>query len=455
MVRDMTHGKPMNLILSFCIPMIFGNLFQQMYNMVDSIIVGKYVGVQALAAVGSTGALNFLILGFVTGLCSGFTIPVSQAFGAGDHKTMRRFITNAAWLSLGIGSVLTLITVLGTRQFLTWMKTPDDIFHDAYLYIVTLFAGILAIFLYNLLSGIMRALGDSRTPLYFLILASIMNIVLDLFFIIVLKTGAVGAAIATVISQLASGVLCFIYIMKKFPILKMERGEWAFSGFHSLKLIGMGIPMGLQFSITAIGSTILQSAVNTLGSSVVAAVTAGGKVSMLFTQPIETLGLTMATYCGQNLGAVKIDRIHKGVRQSLVLGALYAVVAGVAISFVGSYVALLFINSSETAILGYVRQFLIANGAGYVLLSSLLILRNTIQGLGHGVLAMGAGIFEMIARSVVAFALVGQFAFDAVRIANPVAWVAANLLLVPAFFHVSKVLKRDFASAPKEPERVS
>lgn len=452
MVRDMTHGKPLKLILSFCIPLIFGNLFQQMYSMVDSIIVGKYVGVGALAAVGSTGALNFLIIGFATGLCSGFTIPVSQAFGAGDYKSLRRYVTNAAWLSLGFGIALTLITVLGTHQFLTWMKTPADIFQDAERYIGTIFAGILAIFLYNLLSGIMRALGDSRTPLYFLILASVLNILLDLFFIIVLKTGALGAAIATVISQLVSGLLCLVYIAKKFPILKMERSDWHFSGLHSLKLIGMGIPMGLQFSITAIGSTILQSAVNTLGSNVVAAVTASSKVSGLFTQPLETLGLTMATYCGQNLGAVKVSRIHKGVVQSLLVGLAYAIVAGVAISFVGPFVALLFIDSSEAVIMGYIQQFLIANGAGYFLLSTLLILRNSVQGLGHGVLAMGAGIFEMIARSTVAFAFVGRFGFDAVRVANPAAWVAANLVLIPAFLYVANNLKRHFA--PESPAKL-
>ena len=215
MVRDMTQGKPLRLILSFCIPLLFGNLFQQMYNMVDSVIVGKYVGVGALAAVGSTGALNFLILGFAMGLCSGFTIPISQAFGAGDMPNLKRYVTNAAWLSLLVGGLLTLATTLGTRQFLIWMRTPEDIFQDAYNYIWTLFAGILVIFLYNLLSGIMRALGDSRTPLYFLILASILNVFLDLFFIIVLKSGAVGAAIATVIAQFVSGLLCLFYMKKK------------------------------------------------------------------------------------------------------------------------------------------------------------------------------------------------------------------------------------------------
>ncbi len=444
MVHDMTQGKPIRLILSFCIPLLLGNLFQQMYNMVDSIIVGKYVGVGALAAVGSTGALNFLILGFAMGLCSGFTIPISQAFGANDVPNLKRYVTNAAWLSLFIGVLLTLVTTFGTKQFLIWMQTPEDIFEDAYRYIWTLFAGILVIFLYNLLSGIMRALGDSRTPLYFLVLASILNIFLDLFFILVLKSGAVGAAIATVIAQLVSGLLCFLYIKKKFPILHMKRADWRLSGFHVSRLLGMGIPMGLQFSITAIGSTVLQSAVNSLGSSIVAATTAGAKVSALFTQPLETLGLTMATYCGQNLGAVKIDRIKQGIRQSLILGALYSLIAGIGISLTGRYVALLFLDSSETAILSDVQRFLVANGSGYVLLSTLLILRNAIQGLSHGFLAMFAGIFEMAARSLVAFALVAPFGYTAVCFANMGAWVAANLLLIPALFYVERSLKQHY-----------
>lgn len=444
MVRDMTQGKPLRLILSFCIPLLFGNLFQQMYNMVDSVIVGKYVGVGALAAVGSTGALNFLILGFAMGLCSGFTIPISQAFGARDMPNLKRYVTNAAWLSLFVGGLLTLATTLGTRQFLIWMRTPEDIFQDAYNYIWTLFAGILVIFLYNLLSGIMRALGDSRTPLYFLILASILNVFLDLFFIIVLKSGAVGAAIATVIAQFVSGLLCLFYMKKKFPILKMKADDWKLSSFHISRLLGMGIPMGLQFSITAIGSTLLQSAVNSLGSSIVAATTAGAKVSALFTQPLETLGLTMATYCGQNLGAAKIERIKKGVRQSLLLGAGYSVLAGVGIILFGRYVALLFLDSSELEILRDVQRFLVANGAGYVLLSTLLILRNSIQGLSHGFLAMFAGIFEMIARSFVAFALVASFGYTAVCFANMSAWAAANLLLIPAFFYVERILKQHY-----------
>ncbi len=224
----------------------------------------------------------------------------------------------------------------------------------------------------------------------------------------------------------------------------MKRADWRLSGFHVSRLLGMGIPMGLQFSITAIGSTVLQSAVNSLGSSIVAATTAGAKVSALFTQPLETLGLTMATYCGQNLGAVKIDRIKQGIRQSLILGALYSLIAGIGISLTGRYVALLFLDSSETAILSDVQRFLVANGSGYVLLSTLLILRNAIQGLSHGFLAMFAGIFEMAARSLVAFALVAPFGYTAVCFANMSAWVAANLLLIPAFFYVERSLKQHY-----------
>ena len=274
MIKDLTKGSPIKAILGFAVPMLFGNIFQQMYNMADSIIVGKYVGVKALAAVGGTGAINFLVLGFIIGVSSGFMIPVSQAFGAKDFDRLRRLVTNAAWLSLIVGSLMTVLTVSLTRTMLRVMNTPDDIFQGSYEYIGTIFAGILGIMFYNLLSGIMRALGDSKTPLYFLIFSSFVNIALDLLFVIVFKMGVFGAAFATDISQFISCVLCFLFIKKKYTILKMNKGDWAFNTKLSNKLLLMGLPMGLQYSITAIGSTVIQTAVNGLGSVYVAAISA-------------------------------------------------------------------------------------------------------------------------------------------------------------------------------------
>ena len=452
MIKDLTKGNPIKAILGFAIPMLFGNLFQQMYNMADSIIVGKYIGVKALAAVGGTGALNFLVLGFIIGVSGGFMIPVSQAFGAKDFDRLRKYVTNAAWLSLITGLLITIITVALTDTLLRITNTPDDIFQGSYEYIGTIFAGILGIMFYNLLSGIMRALGDSRTPLYFLIFSSFINIALDLLFVIVFKMGVFGAAFATDISQFISCILCFLFIKKKYTILKMNKGDWAFNPSLSGRLLIMGIPMGLQYSITAIGSTVLQTAINSLGSVYVAAITAGGKVSMIFTQAYETIGATMATFCGQNLGAKKISRIHQGIRQSIAVIAVYTIIAFIGIRFLGNYVALLFLDSSETVIFEYLGRFLFANGLFYFALGLLLILRNAIQGLGHSMFAMFAGLMEMLARSIAAFFMLDFFGVNAIYYANAAAWVAANVFLIPAFLYTIKKIEGLITEVRKDRE---
>lgn len=265
-VKDLTTGSPMKLILSFAIPMLLGFLFQQFYNMVDTIIVGKCLGVSSLAAVGSTGSINFMIIGFCTGACSGFAIPVAQKFGAGDYTGMRKFVANAGWLSAVFAAVMTTIVGLLCMNILQWMNTPEDIIQGAYDYIFVIFLGIPVTYLYNMLAGIIRSLGDSKTPVYFLLLSSLMNIGLDFFTILGLGMGVGGPALATVISQGISAVLCLIYMIKHYPILHMKNGEWKPDGRMLGVLCGMGIPMGLQYSITAIGSVVLQTAVNSLGS---------------------------------------------------------------------------------------------------------------------------------------------------------------------------------------------
>ena len=444
MIKDLTKGNPIKAILGFAVPMLFGNIFQQMYNMADSIIVGKYVGVRALAAVGGTGAINFLVLGFIIGVSSGFMIPVSQAFGAKDFDRLRRLVTNAVWLSLIVGTLITIITVTLTKPMLRLMNTPDDIFQGSYEYIATIFAGILGIMFYNLLSGIMRALGDSKTPLYFLIFSSFINIALDLLFVIVFKMGVFGAAFATDISQLISCILCFLFIKKKYTILKMNKSDWTFNSNLSNRLLLMGLPMGLQYSITAIGSTVMQTAVNGLGSVYVAAITAGSKVSLLFMQPFDTLGTAMATFCGQNLGAGKLDRIHKGMKQGIMVMAGYSAFAILALIFGGRYIALLFVNVSEVEILGYVEKFLFANALFYFPLGLLMILRYAIQGLGYSIFAMVAGVMEMVARCAVAFIGIVWFGVDAIYYSNPTAWIAANIFLIPAFIMVMKKIENNY-----------
>ena len=442
--KDMTEGPPLKLILGFFIPMLFGLLFQQLYNMADTIIVGKFLGVKALAAVGSTGSINFMIIGFCLGVCSGFAIPVAQKFGEKNMKALRRFVANSGWLAAIFAVVMTFAVCIFCRDILVLMQTPEDIIEGAYSYIFVIFLGIPATYLYNLLSCTIRSLGDSTTPLIFLVFSSVVNVLRDLFTILVLDMGVAGAGWATITAQAVSGILCLIYMRRKFTILKMDEEEWKPDRHYMKILCNMGIPMGLQYSITAIGSVILQTSVNSLGSMAVASVTAGSKISMFFCCPFDALGSTMATYGGQNVGARKLDRIDKGLKAGTLIGCIYAVAAFAVLLFMGQWVALMFVDPGETEILKNTQLFLIANSLFFIPLLGVNVVRFMIQGLGYPRLAILAGVCEMAARSFVGFCLVPLFGYLAVCIANPVAWIAADLFLIPAYRYVMKSLGRMF-----------
>lgn len=441
MVKDMTKGSPMKLILGFSIPLLFGFLFQQFYNLVDTVIVGRFLGTNNLAAVGATGSVNFLIIGFCMGICSGFAIPVSHKFGAGDQVGVRRVVANCIWLSAAFAVVMTVLTTLLCRHILIAMKTPDDILDAAYSYIWVIFLGIPVTFLYNMTAGVIRALGDSKTPVIFLVMSSFINIGLDLFFIVNLRWGVQGAAWATVISQGISGLCCLLFMIKKFEMLRIRGEEWRPDRHLIGALCGMGVPMGLQYSITAIGSVILQSATNTLGSDAVAAVTAAGKISGFLACPFDAMGSTMATYGGQNVGAGKLDRIGQGLKSCILLGAGYSVIAlGVSLLF-GRPLARLFLDASETAIIENVRLFLTLATAFYFPLALVNIIRFMIQGVGFPFFAILAGVFEMAARALAGFVLVPVFGFLGSCLGSPIAWIMADAFLIPAYFHVKKKLK--------------
>ena len=442
--KDMTEGSPVKLILGFFIPMLCGLLFQQLYNMADTIIVGKFLGVKALAAVGSTGSINFMIIGFCLGVCSGFAIPVAQKFGEKNMKALRRFVANGGWLAAAFAVVMTTTVCLFCRDILELMQTPEDIIEGAYSYIFVIFLGIPATYLYNLLSCTLRSLGDSTTPLLFLVFSSVVNVALDLFTILVLDMGVAGAGWATITAQAVSGLLCLFYMKKKYTILKMNEDEWKPDRHYMKILCNMGIPMGLQYSITAIGSVVLQTAVNSLVSMAVAAVTAGSKISMFFCCPFDALGSTMATYGGQNVGARKLDRIDQGLKAGSMIGCVYAVIAFGVLFFFGDLIALMFVDPGETEILRNTKWFLIANSVFYIPLLYVNTVRFMIQGLGFSRLAILAGVCEMAARTFVGFCLVPVFGYMAVCIANPVAWIAADLFLLPAYRYVMRNLKHLF-----------
>lgn len=442
---DMTTGNPMNIIFNFTLPIFIGNVFQQFYNMADAVIVGKFVGNKALAAVGSTGTIMFLIYGFVVGMTAGFTVLTAQKFGAGDMPAMRRTVAGASFLSLLVGLVLTAAFMAFMKPWLTLMHTPEDIFADAYAYIMIISAGILAQMLYNLLASILRALGNSRVPLYFLILSALLNIVLDLVFIIVFHMGAAGAAAATVISQGVSGALCLVYIVKKVPLLHMTREDWKLSGALLGTQIRIGIPMALQYSITAVGTMMVQASLNILGSTLVAAYTAAGKIEQIVTQAYVAMGTTMATYGAQNMGAGNISRIRQGFKASTVIGVVYAVVSAALVMTVGKYMTYLFVSEDVALIMDSVNTYLVCAGIFFIPLAIVNIYRNGIQGLGYGLLPMMAGVAELAGRGVVAVIAARQKSYLGVCLASPAAWVLAAFLLIGMYYYVVKIdLKKIF-----------
>lgn len=440
--KDLTVGSPMKLILGFAFPMFLGLLFQQFYSLVDTMIVGKYLGVDPFAGVGSTGSLNFIVIGFCMGLCSGFSVPISQSFGAKDFPMLRKMVTNSVWLCTFFSVVITTLMLVFCRPVLTWMNTPENIFEYAYIYIFIIFAGIPCTILYNMTAAILRALGDSKSPIIFLAISSAINIGLDLLLIIVFRMGVEGAALATVVSQGVSGVISIIYIKKKFDILAMEKGDWKLERHLAGKLTGVGIPMGLQYSITGIGSVILQTAVNGLGSIYVASMTAGSKINIFLACPFDALGQTMAPYAGQNIGARKLDRVGKGLRAACIIGFIVSGLMVVVVKLFGGQLTMLFLDEKDPVIMQNSTQFLIIVSAFYCLLTLVNTVRFTIQGMGFSSLAIIAGVMEMIARGIAGMLLVPAFGYLGACYSSPLAWLLADAFLIPAFFLCKRKVAR-------------
>lgn len=439
---NLTEGSPFKLIIAFCIPMILGNMLQQLYSFVDTMIVGHFLGVEALAGVGATGSINFLIIGFCLGTCSGFAIPVAQKFGAKDYVTLRKFVANAIYLSVIFSVGITIIVSLLCRNILVLMRTPENVIDYSYTYILTIFIGIPVTFFYNILAGIIRSIGDSKTPLMFLIISTVINVFLDCLFIAGMGWGVFGAAFATVCSQFISGMLCVILVIKRFTILHVSKDEWNVDGNCMRTLCQMGLPMGLQYSITAIGSVILQSSVNMLGALAVAAVTAASKVNMLFLCILDALGASMATYGGQNLGAGKIDRIRQGTKAATVIGLVYCVFAFIAVVFVRRPLINMFVDQPNPEMIEMASLHVLVTVGALVFLIHVNVLRFLIQGLGYSNIAVLAGAFEMVARAVAGIFIIPKIGFIGACIASPLAWVMADMFLFPVYFNVIKKLEK-------------
>lgn len=444
MTKSMTEGKPLPLILQFAVPLLVGNLLQQTYNIIDAAIVGQALGADALASVGASSSVQFLVLGFCIGICCGFGVPIAKTFGAQDYKKMRDYIYHSIWLTVITAILLTAVCVLLCHQILYLLSTPKNIYQDAYYYLVIIFAGIPCTLLYNLLSSILRSVGDSRTPFIFLAISTVLNIGLDLFCILVLQWGCAGAAIATITAQGISGLLCLIYIWRKIEIIHLQKENRQIHGTDIKIMVVMGIPMGLQYSITAIGSMVLQSANNGLNNSVyVSAFTAGLRIKQFFMCPFDAIATAVSVFCGQNLGAGKIERIKKGIRQGVMIGVSYGAFAGLVLIFFGRVLSLLFLNKDAVDVLDASAQYLRCMGYFFWSLGILNVTRMTTQGIGFSGRAIFSGLTEMVARIAVSLIFVPLFGYNAVCFADQTAWVSACLYIVPTcIFCVRKVEKQ-------------
>lgn len=429
----MTRGTPAKLIARFIVPIIIGNIFQQLYSMVDTIIVGRFVGVEALAAVGATGSVGFLILGFTQGLTTGFTVLTAQRFGAGDREGMRRSIGSAVILSVFVTVFMTGISLTGMDILLRWMNTPEDIFGMAREYIVIICAGICCSVLYNLQASILRAIGNSVVPLVLLLISSVTNIVLDYVLIVYGHMGVGGAAFATVISQGLSGVFCLIYIVRAVPTLHVKRKHFKLESSCVKNQISIGLPMALQFSITAIGTILVQSALNLLGSMAVAAYSVSVKVEQLVTQPFAAMGVTMATYSAQNRGVNDIGRIRSGVKTASFMSSAYAVVIYGVIYRLLPYVMPLFTSEDVELVYDYARIYIGICGAFFIPMGLIFIFRNVLQGCGFGFIPMMGGVMELVSRSIVAFIASRLLSYTGVCLSNAGAWFSAAVFMGIAY----------------------
>lgn len=442
--NDMTVGSPTRGILHFALPLICGYILQQMYMVIDAAIVGRFVGVNALAAVGASASIMFLIMGFCNGACAGFSIPVAQSFGAKNFGEMRRYVANAFRLSAVLAVVVAVVTCALCTPILHLVNTPAEIFSDAYIFLILQFAAIPFTFAYNLLAGLIRALGNSKQPFYFLIFSSIVNILLDFLFIIVCGLKVEGVGVATMLSQAVSAWLCYTYIKRKMSILIPQGEEQRYDKAKSLHLLGNGLPMGLQFSITAIGSIMLQSANNALGTVYVAAFTASMRIKYLFTCVFENIGVAMATYCGQNIGARKLPRVSAGIRSAIKIMLVYFAITLVLILPFAEEMMTLFVDHGETEIIDNAALFMRISAYFYPTLGLLTILRYSIQGLGYSTLSMLSGVMEMIARCAVSLWVVPAMHFLGVCYGDPMAWIAADLFLIPCmlwlYYHLRKTM---------------
>ena len=434
MAKDMTSGKPIKLIWNFTIPLLIGNLFQQLYNMADTFIVGRTIGVHALASVGSTGSIIFLILGFANGLTAGLAIPLAQRYGAKDYLGVKRSFYVSILISAVVAILLTILSMIFCRQILEIMQTPVEIIDGAYDYLMVIFAGIFSSMAFNLLSNIFRSIGDAKTPLYFLVIACIMNIILDVVFIAGFGMGVEGAGYATVLSQIFSALACILYIWKKIPILRLNSKDFVAKSLDVKEHVRISFPMAFQSSIIAIGAIIIQITLNQLGATAVAAYTAAQKIDQVAILPMMSFGVTMATFVAQNYGAKKYDRIWRGVRDCIKLSLTFAISVGIILNLFSPIFIRAFVGVGHEEVVELGAIYFITNGTMYSLLSLLFIYRYTLQGVGKTFTPTVAGIMELCMRAFAAVVLSNLYGYTGATMANPLAWLGSLIPLMIAYY---------------------
>ena len=445
MDEKMIKGNPMPILLKFILPIFLGFVFQQFYNMVDTVIVGRFVGPGALAAVGSTGTIMFLIMGIANDMTTGYTVLISQKYGAGDKEGTRKSFVNAILLGLISTAVITVVALLTMHPILRVMNTPSDIYDDAYAYIFTICAGSIALIGYNLFSASLRAIGNSKTPLYFLIFAAVMNIFLDLLFIVVFKMGTFGAALATDISQGLSAILCIIYIYRKVEVLRPKRGDWRLDGKYSALQLNIGVPMALQFGITASGTMVMQSSINIYGSTAVGGFTAAGKVVNIMTSGMPSIGQTMAAYVGQNYGYGDLDRVHRGTRDALIMMSIYSVITAVLSVVLLPHIIGLFFDSGVdlASYLPYAKTYINQCVIFYIPLAMIFIYRNAMQACGYGKTALTLGFMELAARLVTAAVSIKLSSYAIAVAGDAAAWLSTGIFSFVLYLFVMRSLRKN------------
>jgi len=453
MTKDMTAGSPAKLLVLFSIPMLIGNIFQQLYSLADTIIIGRTLGVEGLAAIGSVGGVLFFIHGFGIGVTSGLGIVIAQRFGTKNKERIRKSITISVWITLAMTILITLISVGFAEEILLFMDTPAEISKEAEAYFLAMMWGSVAIMAFNLLSNILRSLGDSKLPLVILVISSIMNVALDYVFIVWFSMGVAGAGLATVASQLFASFLCFVYIRKKMTILHFSSEDWRMEPTDFSLPLKISLPIGLQASIIAIGSIVLQKSLNGFGPEAVGGYAIAQKLDIMATLPIASIGIAMATFAAQNYGAGLYARIWAGARISLLLSCAYSILVGAVLLLFGTDLIRLLFDQNDPAVLGFARTYFIATASFYLVLTTLIILRYTLQGVGDNTAPTFGGIMEMVARVLVPLAFAGLVGYQAVAFANPVAWVGAAVPMVYAYRQLKRKLTLLEAKSCKEAER--